>query len=232
MIVRHIQNEIQFITQPSHARLAARVMEYCVALWDEPRRDEILHAIRRHDDGWQEDDDAPQIDRQSGEVLDFIHAPLLVRQGVWPRSVAKLELEPWAAALVAHHAVFIYARYRADPAWSIFFERMEASRNALIDRSGLTLTTLESDYEYLRLADLISLVFCTGSSEAVEFAQWSIRPSTTGMLIAPDPFGDRIVPLEIEARTLPAQRFSSDSAVREMLQHAAVVTLHGTVAAG
>lgn len=232
MIVRRIQGEIQFITQPAHARLAGRVMDYSVALGREPRRDAILQAIRRHDDGWQEEDEAPPIDLQSGEVLDFIHAPLAVRQGVWPRSVEKLEREPWAGALVAHHSVFVYSRYRADPAWRDYFARMEASRDALIDRTGLTLAALESDYEYLRLADLISLVFCTSGSERIEFAQWRIQPSGTSVMITPDPFGGVAVPIEIEARTVPDQRFASTDGVREALQRADVVTLHGIATAG
>lgn len=228
MIVRHIQNQIQFITQPDHARLAGRVMEYCVALRHEPRRGAILQAIQRHDDGWQEEDEAPPVDPQSGEVLDFIHAPLPVRQGVWPRSVAKLEREPWAAALVAHHAVFVYSRYRNDPSWSAFFERMEASRNALANRSGLTLPALESDYAYLRLADLISLVFCTGSADPFEFAPWRIQPSETGVIITPDPFAGVTVPLEIEVRSLPFQRFSTSADLSDALRRAGVVMVRGT----
>lgn len=232
MIVRYIQDKIQFIPQPVHARLAGRVMEHCVALGREPRRDAILQAIYRHDDGWQEEDEALHIDAQSGEVLDFIHAPLPVRQGVWPRSVAKLAHEPWAAALVAHHAVFIYSRYRADSSWSSFFEQMEASRNALADRCGLALSALESDYEYLRLADLISLVFCTGNSDRVAFAQWTVQPSETGVIVSPDPFAGQSVPLDVEAQTLPLQRFSSTGAVRDLLRHADVVILRGTVTGG
>lgn len=230
MIVRHTQDRIEFITQPDHARLAARAMEFCVALQHEPRRDAILQAIQRHDDGWQEEDQAPHIDPQSGEVLDFIHAPLAVRQGVWPRSVEKLRREPWAAALVAHHAMFVYSRYDSDPAWSAFFGRMDALRRALVDRSGLTLPILESEYEYLRLADLISLVFCTGTSETFEFAEWKILPSPTGVIITPDPFAAVAVPLEVEARTLPIQRFSSNADVSDALRRAPVVTLRGTAA--
>jgi len=232
MIVRHTLDEVQYITQPDHARLAARVMAYCVALHHEPRRDAILQAIQRHDDGWQEEDEAPPIDPQSGEVLDFIHAPLPVRQGVWPRSVEKLERDPWAAALVAHHAVFVYSRYRDDPSWNAFFTRMEGLRDGHVDRSGLTQMTLESDYEYLRLADLISLFFCTGSSERVEFAQWTIRPSEAGVTITPDPFAGVTVPLEIEARTLTTQRFATSTDLGAALKRALAVTLRGTATGG
>lgn len=232
MIVRHIQREMQFITQPDHARLAARVMESCIPLRQEPRREVILLAIRSHDDGWQEEDEAPPIDARSGEVLDFIHAPLAVRHRVWPRSVEKLAGEPWAAALVAQHAMFVYSRYRTDSAWHAFFERMEAGRDSLVARSGLPLTALESDYAFLRLADLISLVFCTGTSERSEFAEWRLQPSGTRVAITPDPFAGATVPLEIEAKTLPAQRFSTHAAVRDALQRADVVTLHGTASAG
>jgi hypothetical protein len=160
-------------------------------------------------------------------VLDFIHAPPPVRQGVWPRSVEKLQRDPWAAALVAHHAVFVYSRYRDDPSWNAFFTRMEGLRDGLVDRSGLTLITLQSDYEYLRLADLISLFFCMGSSEPFEFAQWRILPSETGVAITPDPFAGVTVPLEIEARTLTTQRFSTSADLSAALKRARVVTLRG-----
>ena len=36
-------------------------------------------------------------------------------------AVAGLTDAPWAAALVAHHAITVYDRFRADPAWDDFF---------------------------------------------------------------------------------------------------------------
>ena len=132
MIVRSLPPSFHLITQPDHAHLARRIMEHCHALERHPRREEILLAIGEHDSGWEETDAAPTVDPATGGVADFIKVPVSVRQGVWPRAVARLEGEPWAAALVAHHAWFVYERFRtsADPEWTAFFADMAAARDA------------------------------------------------------------------------------------------------------
>src|SRR3954463_4207109 len=105
MIVRTYRDRLQLITQPDHAQLARRIMEHCVALADHPRRNAIMLAIAEHDNGWAEPDAAPTVDLSTGRIADFITAPTAVRQGAWPRAVARLAHSPWAAALVANHAV-------------------------------------------------------------------------------------------------------------------------------
>ena len=116
MIVRSDGTAQLLITQPDHAALAGRIMECWAAdaFAAAPRRTEILLAIAEHDNGWREVDGAPLVDAATGRVLDFIHAPDAVRQGVWPRGVERLAHAPYAAALVAQHALEIYARYRTD----------------------------------------------------------------------------------------------------------------------
>jgi hypothetical protein len=113
VIVRLIGNRLQLITQPDHAHLARRIMQHCVALAARPRRGSILLAIAEHDNGWAEEDAAPIVHPTTGCVVDFINAPMSVRQTVWPRSVARLADDRWAAALVAQHATAVYDRFRA-----------------------------------------------------------------------------------------------------------------------
>lgn len=88
MIIRPAASGCVLITQPDHAHLAGRIMEHCVSLVENPRRDVILLAIGEHDAGWADTDSQPQIDPATGGVVDFIRAPLAVRQGVWPRTIA------------------------------------------------------------------------------------------------------------------------------------------------
>jgi len=107
VIVRPGPGVLQLITQPDHAHLARRIMERSVPLAARPRRDQILHAIAEHDNGWAEEDAAPTVDPRTGSVVDFISAPLSVRHGVWPRAIARLTADPWAAALVAQHAITV-----------------------------------------------------------------------------------------------------------------------------
>src|SRR5262245_55949659 len=104
MIVRRLTDRLQLITQPDHAHLAGTIMESCVALKAEPRRDAILRAVYAHDNGWLEEDQSPRRNPENGDVLDFVSAPLSVRHAVWPRALMRLGNDAWTAALIAQHA--------------------------------------------------------------------------------------------------------------------------------
>jgi hypothetical protein len=229
VIVRPIANRLQLIRQPDHAHLARHIMQYCVPLAARPRRDSILLAIAEHDNGWAEEDAAPIVHPVTGGVVDFINAPMNVRHAVWPRSVARLADDPWAAALVAQHAVSVYDRFRADAAWHSFFIEMEATRDALLGAIVMPLEKLIADYAFVRLADLISLTFCLGSTDEQRFGEWIIRGSGTRVVVTPDPFDGATIPIEITAREIPNKPYQSDEELRDAVTHADIVTLCGEV---
>jgi Protein of unknown function (DUF3891) len=231
VIVRRFSNRLQLITQPDHAHLAGRFMQHCVTLVSRPRRDSILHAIAEHDNGWAEVDAAPTVHPDTGVVVDFINAPIPVRHGVWPRGVARLAADSWAAALVAQHAVTVYDRYREDTAWRPFFGEMEKARDALVRQSGVAHAELAADYVFIRLADLISLTFCLGWSEEQRVGEWTIRRSGTSVGVMPDPFGGATIPIEITAREIPDEPYRSDVELRDALSRAKTVTLWGSCTA-
>ena len=229
MIVRRVDNRLHLITQPDHAHLAARIMEHCVPLAARPRRDAILHAIAEHDNGWAEEDASPSVDPASGTIVDFVSAPLKVRHAVWPRGVARLAQDPWAAALVAQHALTVYDRFRNQPEWNPFFVQMEEMRDAMLRRAEmpLGLGDLIADYAFVRFADLISLTFCTGWTDEQRFNNWTVRPFGTGVHVSPDAFGGKLIPMEITAKEIPDQPFRSDAELRSALSGAKMVRLQG-----
>ena len=231
MIVRYDSNRLLLITQPDHAHLARTIMERCVPLATRPRRDLILHAIEEHDNGWAEEDAAPRVSPTTGEVVDFVNAPADVRQAVWPRGVSRLAADPWAAALVAQHAVVIYDRFHSDSAWAPFFAEMRTMRDSMLRASGGRLEDLLSDYEFVRLADLTSLTFCTGWTGEQRFGDWTVRLSGTRVL-TPDVFGGAEIPVEIAAKELQQTRFASDSQLRDALRDSQITVLRGTVLGG
>lgn len=204
MIIRPSGSSQLLITQPDHAALAARLMQHWSAdgLPDSPRRPTILLAIREHDNGWREVDRSPIVDEATGRILDFVNAPEDVRRAVWPRGVGRLAHTPYAAALVAQHALHIYRRYRTAPAWSSFFGEMEAARARHLEAtSGATLDELLRDYFFLRIGDLASLTFCNGWTDAQsDDAGYTIRLEGSRLMVTPDPFAGRRVPLEVAAR--------------------------------
>jgi len=204
-------------------------MEHCVALAARPRRDAILHAIAEHDNGWAEADAAPTVNPENGRIVDFVTAPLAVRHAVWPRGIARLAEDPWAAALVAQHAITVYDRFRSDAAWASFFAELEAARGAMLRASRMPLADLLDDYAFVRLADLISLTFCTGWTDEQRFGDWTIHPSGTRVVASPDPFGGASIPIEVEARELRNRPFRTDAELRAALSEAAMTTLRGEV---
>jgi hypothetical protein len=222
-------DRIQLITQPDHAQLARRVMEHCVPLATHARRREILHAVGEHDNGWMEEDAAPHVNLTTGRIFDFVSAPVTVRQSVWPRGVARLAGHPWAAALVAQHAITVYDRFRSDSEWAAFFAEMETAREAMVRDSKWSLDTLLSDYVFVRLADLISLTFCVGWEDEQRFDKWAVRRLDTRVIVTPDAFGGAEIPIAIDAREIPNLTFQSDVELRDALREAKVTTLEGTV---
>lgn len=233
MIVRATDNVLHLITQPDHAALARRVMERWAPLHDVERRASILLAVEEHDNGWQEPDAAPTVDPASGKVYDFVHIPAEARQQVWPRGVLRLAQEDvWAAALVAQHAVNVYDRYRTDTAWAGFFPRLEGLRDELAATAGRSAAQLEHDYAFVRIGDLISLVFCAQWDEPQTFERWTFRRSGDRVHVTPDAFAGRQIPVAVRARAIPARAYASDEDLQQAIRESPVVTLSGTVAAG
>jgi hypothetical protein len=229
VIVRQTADAFQLITQPDHAALASAIMKHSVALADHPRRASILLAVAEHDNGWREPDAAPLIDPATGLPLDFISAPKDVRQGVWPRGVARLADEPWAAALVAQHAIVIFNRYRRDPAWTSFFVEMERLRREMVQTSEFALPELLADYWFLGLGDLISLTFCNGWTDVQVFDPWSVRLTGSQVSIWPTLFEGAAIPIAIQMREVRRRVFRSDAELRDELATAPIGSLEGVV---
>lgn len=229
MIVRQDDAGVRLITQPDHAQLAGRIMTHCAALRGHPRRASILRAVAEHDIGWVDVDAAPVVHRDSGRVADFITLADEVRQEIWPRAVALLADDAYAAALVAQHALTAYGRYSTEPGWSKFFRTMEQLRDAQLRASGLSRADLDADYPFVRLGDVISLAFCTGS-DALQVEPWTVAVSDHRVVVTPDPFAGVVVPAEIRARQLRDRPFASDDELRAAVASAEWVTLDGEIA--
>lgn len=230
MIVRADGGQLLLITQPDHAHLAGRIMARCEPLRDHPRRGAILRAVAEHDGGWTVPDTAPMLVPGTDRVADFISAPTPIRTGVWPRGVALLDAEPWAAALVAEHALTVYGRFRDDDAWRPFFDEMTTLRDRMVARSESSLDEVAADYPYVRLGDLISLTFCTYSNDLSQFGEFSVTRDGDDVTVAPDLFGGSRVEFEVEARRLSRSSFGSDAELQRAYADAAHVMLRGSVA--
>jgi len=232
VIVRTDQESLILITQPDHAALAASMM----TVWQDgglsasPRRDLVLLATRAHDDGWIEEDRHPSVDPTTGAVLDFKALPDAARQGVWPRAVKRLASTPYAAALVAEHAIEVYASLRSRDGWGPFFDTMEQLRDAYLAAAApYTLDELKSDYWFLRMADLLSLAFCNDWTEPMQFGAYRFQVEGRSLTVSPDPFGGREIPVHVTGRRVPGERYDSGHEVARALASAPVVAITGVV---
>jgi uncharacterized protein DUF3891 len=227
MIVRPARNGVHLVSQPNHAALSRRIMEHWQLLHESSRRDSILLAIGEHDNGWREADANPEID-ETGHIVDFVAAPAGVKQSVWPRGIARLAADPYAAALVAQHAITVYDRYRRDHEWDAFFLEMETSRDHLLRIAQIRREELFRDYAFVRLGDLLSLTFCTGWHDEQAYDRWRVRlVDDMAVTVTPFELDASQLAIEVSAREIPAERFASHEEFQSALSSARSVTLRG-----
>ncbi len=234
MIVRRHQDHLLLITQPDHAALASHVMEHwrVDGLPAHPRRDVILLATREHDAGWTDVDAAPLVDERAAAILDFVRAPDAVRQGVWPVAVERLRDEPYAAALVAQHALTVYDSNRSLPRWQAFFSQMEDLRTQYLSAAtSLTLDDLVRDYRYVFLGDRISLTYATLLPDPWTVDAYELSATSDRVTVRPDPFGGEIVRLTLNGRLMADVPYATAAEATAAFTKAPIVTL-GAVAAG
>jgi hypothetical protein len=240
MIVRRDGADWLLISQPDHAGLAGRVMEGWRAdgFPERPTRARVLRATRDHDMGWREEDAAPRVS-PAGDPVDFVAAPLDVRQGVWPRALDTLAPEdPYVAALVAQHAITVYRRFSGDPAWRGFFTRLEARRDDLVAQAmtepaagpgtePVAFGSFLLDYTMVGLGDLLSLIFCNGWPEPYLIERYQAILRDNRLTISPDPFDGATIALDVVARRIPARPYASDQDLRDTFARAASQHLTG-----
>ena len=230
MIIQRRGDELLFITQIAHAALAADLMDawQLGGLPDNPRRDAILSATRNHDDGWREEDAELYVDKE-GSPQDFVAVPPEIKQRIWPRAAGRLGAEsPYIGALVAEHALTVYARLRDDPAWHRFFADMERTRDALLARASPDEAAgAADDYRFVRIGDQLSLIFCNGWTAPLEGPGYRAILNGNTLEISPDPFDGRRVPMQIEARSVPPHQYPSAAELRTACAASPVRMLEG-----
>ncbi len=214
MIITERGDQILLFTQPDHAALAGALM----SLWrrdglpGHPRHQELLLAIREHDNGWREADAAPRIDSASGRPLPFNRLSHEDRIGLWRRGVRRFAAEhPFAALLVLRHAIEIHRDNWSSANWKEFGEELAELEKELHEAAGVAHSALRDDYRFLELADTLSLGACgalgvhpsegTSGGYRFELELGRIR-------LVPFPFAGATT-LNVAFRTLPRKSFDT-----------------------
>jgi hypothetical protein len=223
VIVREMDAALRLVTQPDHAALAAELLALLrlPGLVEHPRRRELLRAVRLHDNGWQELDAAPRVERASGRPHAFLDLPDALRLEVWARGTRRYrEREPYLALLVGEHARTLFAHRRDADGWRELLAELDEARTELLARCALDDAALRADYRFLDLADRLSLVACNGWREPLEWEP-SAGERLHGELRRGERGGEEIALLPFPlagattftfaCRHVPVRRFDSDT---------------------
>jgi hypothetical protein len=234
MIVRDEGTSLLLITQPDHAQLAADLVS---AMQTEPTlrsaaRATILLATREHDNGWAEVDAEPTIEPSTGRPRDFMMGPAAVKYELWVRGITRVaKMDPQAGALVAQHAVTVYAYRQSDPAWRPFFTAITAMRDDLLQQLGMLTgarrDAFQAEYRCVQLGDAFSLQFCNAWPGPDDTLGYRATLRGDALLISPDPFGGATVPLRVGGRRIPVRRYRRDADLREALAASTPVVVSG-----
>jgi hypothetical protein len=234
VIVREEGESFLLITQPDHARLARDIVaairtEGALAT---AARETVLLATREHDNGWIEVDAHPTIDSATGRPCDFIAGPASVKHELWPRGIRRAaETDLRAGALIAQHAITVYAYRATEPEWEPFFGPITALRDDLLERigaaHGAARAAFDREYRCVRLGDSFSLQFCNGWTAPQTTCDYTAALRGASLLISPDPFAGASVHLRVLARRVAARRYTSDADLRRALAAAIPEFLEG-----
>lgn len=204
------------ISQVDHAHLAADLAEHFGAGGVLPlvEPEQLLPAVRHHDDGWQGWEQQPQIDPRRGVPYDFTEMPLRDSLDIWRGSIAAAAaIGPLAGYVVSGHFSVLLGRSRdsggsavEDPAAAeAFLQQQELRRRTWLDEWGGgdsgAAERAETALAQLQALDLWSLwLCCAPRSEPTELD----FPGTRLRLV---PRGDGLVevspwPLRVEQLTV------------------------------
>jgi hypothetical protein len=212
MIVVHDGPSLLLVTQNDHAHFAGELL----SLWrgdglpNHPRRDDIVFAAREHDNGWREADAAPRLDRESGEPYGFLSLPAADRIEIWRRGIRRYrERRPYAALLIHQHALALLASLGAGDEYTELLEEVGASRDALLEASGLDSASVLDDYLLIRLTDTLSLVACRCFPGEREQAGRRFSREDGDLVIDPLPLAGA-TRFRIPCRRMEHRRYSSE----------------------
>jgi hypothetical protein len=212
MLVLEESESLRLITQHDHARLAHELL----ALWtadgfpQHHLRDDLLLATAEHDCGWQGPDAAPMLDLGKKLPFDFKTYPADERQYLWRETIHRLsETNLRAVLLVIRHAERIHQERLSEPGWQGFLAELAETRQSLEASNAISSAELDGAYEYLWMADIVSLGACGALGTTIlDWSGYEFSISPAHIKVRPFPYAGPLT-LRVACRLLPECRYSS-----------------------
>lgn len=217
MIVTTVDDQLLMVSQNDHAHFAAELLK----LWrtdgmpEHPRRQELLFAVREHDNGWREVDSAPMC-QPSGAPHDFRSMVPEVRLELWQRSMDRFaEAQPYASLLINHHAFRINGRQKIHAEWRQALASWQQRSEQTAEEMGYPPDEVLADYRWLELLDALSLACCLRASEPSELMDFRARvvpraPLAIELQLQPFPLVGATA-FTLPCRLIEDRRYSSDT---------------------
>ncbi|HVW03211.1 MAG TPA: DUF3891 family protein [Planctomycetaceae bacterium] len=253
MIRRPAGSDWLLISQVEHARIAAGAAEHWPDLIDDVSLTAPLkHAIRNHDNGWNDWERAPRIDPETGWVRNFTEMPAVDACAIWSHSIADCASHsPWGGIWVSRHFCWLAERGRQHvtaPASKEAFDRFLHTQHALQTGWMQTLTAPIGETHARQCADLgfrlvqffdrLSLWLCCEPETSPKQLEYPGGPmyefvpmSPTEIVVRPYPFDVRVLEFDVPVARLPQQRYADDAALQAALRDAPQETLRWRLSA-
>jgi hypothetical protein len=192
MLVRDRGEMWQLVRQPDHADLSGQLAR----AWGGPavealrRRESLLLAATRHDDGWAVFDRRPAWDPENARPRNFLDVPILAHLAFYRACIQVVSDEdPYAGLMVSMHGAGIYnGRYGTQPglglsfagleqeAVSAFVREQEAAHPALSEEVGADDAERWTNYRLLQIYDRLSLSLCLREWESSDAEPDALEP--------------------------------------------------------
>jgi hypothetical protein len=243
MLVRDRGDSWQLVLQPDHADLSGQFAEAWGggAVAGLSRRESMILAATRHDDGWGVWDRRPGWDPERGRPRAFLDVPVPVHLAFYRAAIAAITNEDrFAGMMISMHGAGIYnGRYGTQPSLGLsdqetyrdqvdaFITEQEDAYRRISAELGVDEDDRWVDYLLLQLYDRLSLYFCLRDAEAGEADV--IEPVPTGngdasfhlepagpwrARIAPFPFVEAPARFTLVRRVLPKAAYEGNTDLR------------------
>jgi hypothetical protein len=193
------------ISQVEHARISAQLAEYCGGRFgaisgEVPAaasnsvsavRNEVLAAVRCHDDGWAQWEQCPRLDPTLHRPLSFMELEPAEAIAIWMRSITSAEQHgPLAAGMVAGHFLRLLRKWEAalrEASTRTWLEETERRRLSwiaawqLADPAFRTWEVADEALQWLWTFDEVSLWFCCSCPDVDDSSAQSPKPYVAGL---------------------------------------------------
>lgn len=245
------------ITQPNHAFLSSRIMNF----WGNESfgsiapKDEVILAIREHDCGWEKTDAAADFNPENGYPRSFMEMLSENQFEIWSECFEKyIDQHPYACALIAlHFSEFNERNISRDPNNKAAVSLREKIREFLRRSIGVSVgegslngylpSDIRTNLRFLQVGDMISLALCHGSRSATirdvpinylgETAEMTLL-SEDGLnyTVFPNPFSRDSLRFDISGRKLEKKSFGAEAELKDAFHRAGDETFDFSISSG